>query len=208
MKEATKEKLDNFWYYHKVKIFAGLLLIIIVVVSTRFIDKKIEPDVQVGYLTDGRTLPEDTVKGINDFLASDIIDVNKDKINEVAFVPIQFGPKIDMDLVAGESQIIMMNGDSMRKFVKTGVLESLDDIVKKFKLDVSNSPEVITEADGADKAHVYALPLRNIKFLLKLGFPAEDYYLTVRVANIQETGSIEKNKNAFVILDRFLEEAE
>lgn len=193
-------KLQNFWYYNKGKIIAAFIVIIVVAIIFSVNGKNIAPDVQIAYITDGRMLPEEVIENINEYLAPQIIDVNKDKNRVIAFVPLT-GPMIDLELFSDDSQVILMDRNTLEKYINSGVLEPVDEMADKFNLDFSQNPEV----RGENEIH-YAIPLKCIPFLIKAGFPSDDYYLAVRTAENSAQNVKDKNRNAHAILNVILQD--
>jgi hypothetical protein len=77
-KEYTKkEKAQNWWYYHKVIVFAVVIGIVLVVWFVKDVAFQTRPDVQIGYI--GRyDLPNDTVTALQDALTPYCSDLNGD----------------------------------------------------------------------------------------------------------------------------------
>lgn len=200
----TYKDLDNFWYYHKFKLLGAIL----VIVAAVFIIKTgggIKPDVELAYVTDGRIISQEAEEYLRECFAPKITDVNGDKNRNTAFVPLQ-GPRIDMEFVAEGSQIVLMDGFTLEKFINQGLFEPLDAYAAKLQLDFDKYPGVSAKADETGEVHTYAIPMAYIPFLLKIGFPSENYYLTVRAANTKDKKALEKEKNAYGIMDVLFEE--
>ncbi len=198
----NKKTLENFWYYHKVKVIVGIFAIIAFVMILKLNHGKLAHDVDIAYVTDGRTISQEAEAYLNQSFAEKIQDVTGDKNKETGFVPLM-GPRVDMEFVAEGAQIVLMDGNTLSKFINTGVLEPLDPFVNKCKLDLSGHPEINAEVPGIE-GHTYAIPMKFIPLLLGVGFPSEDYYLTVRTANHKNKTSSGKNMNAHAIMETLL----
>lgn len=74
-----KGKISNFWYYYKVYVFVGLFILAVAFVLIMFSKGNSEPDIQIGYVTDGREIGEDAEEAINSHFEKVIQDVNKDE---------------------------------------------------------------------------------------------------------------------------------
>lgn len=197
------KKIENFWYYHKIKVFIVLFLVVSAIVTIKLTGKKIEPDITLAYVTDGRVLPEDREKDINRKLAAVIQDVNGDKKKQMALVPLS-GPQIDLEFISGDLQVVLMDGNTLNKYIATGALEQVDEYLGKYKLDLSNNPEVSATVEDGNTPHTYAIPVKNINFLLNVGFPPDNYYLTICGDKGKNDSDHNRNRNAHAIVDEML----
>ena len=198
-----KIKLEDFWYYNKVKVFIAVIIIITLVIVIRLTGGSYEPDVVIAYVTDGRTISEEMEEGLNEFFAASIKDVNGDKKKRIDFVSLM-GPRVYLEFVSDTSQIVLMDRNSLRTYINSGAFEPIDDLVSKYKMDFSNNPEVKSKTVLLDEVRTYAVPMGYIPFLLDVGFPAQDYYLTIRVERGKSKSAAEKNMNAHAIVDVIL----
>lgn len=196
------KKIENFWYHNKGKTIAAVFIIIAAVFILKISGGNIKPDLEIAYVTNGPTLPEDAVAYVNEQLAGEINDINKDRKRKVAFTPLM-GPRVPLEFVSGEAQIVLMDGNTLGQYIGEGIFEALDDFNEKYKLASDQYPQVKLEGTGG--THDYAIPLDNIPFLTELGFPGGDYYLAVRTADEGDMISFNKNKNALAVLDVMLE---
>lgn len=198
------KNLENFWYHNKLKLFVAIIVIVVIGYMVIGMGGEGKPDVQVAYLTNGPVVPDDVSKNIGEYLAPVIQDVNKDRRKEIAFVPLYVRTMLDMEFTSNESQILLMDGNSLKQYISLGAFDPLDDTILKYGLDISENPEIKVEGKKANEVHVYALPVKNLKLLQKIGFPADNYYLTIRVADGKDKKVMEKNKNAHAVLDELL----
>ncbi len=196
-------KIQNFWYYHKFHVLVIFFIALSIVIAILITGKRIDPDVQIGYVTDGREISAEARENINRYFEKVIQDANEDNEKLLSFIPLM-GPRVDLEFASDGAQIILMDGNTLNKYKDMGALEPLDDFVKKYGMDVSRNTEVMSRGGGENEEHIFALPMKYIKFLLDAGFPAEDYYLTVRVEYDQDEDSVIKNKNAYAIMDEML----
>ncbi len=197
------KKLENFWYYHKIKVFVVLFIVVSAIVAIKFTGKKIEPDITFAYVTDGRVLPEDTENDIRRNLEAVIQDANGDRKKQMALISLS-GPRVDLEFISGDLQVVLMDGNTLNKYITTGALEQVDEYLSKYNLDLGNNPEVkATVEDGKDQ-HTYAIPVKNIDFLLDAGFPPDYYYLTICTEKGQNDSQRTKSSNAHAIVDEML----
>ncbi|MDF2985100.1 MAG: hypothetical protein K0R50_610 [Eubacterium sp.] len=197
-------KFQNFWYYYKFHVIVIFFIALSIVIAVLLTGKRTDPDIQIGYVTDGREISEEAKANINKYFENVITDVNEDNEKLLSFIPL-IGPRVDLEFASDGAQIILMDSNTLVKYKDMGALEPLDAFVKKHGMDVSGNTEVMSRAEGDNVEHIFALPMRNIKFLLDAGFPAEDYYLTVRVEYDKNKESNIKNKNAYAIMDQMLD---
>ena len=197
-------KISNFWYYYKVYVLVGLFILAVVFVLIMFSKGNSEPDIQIGYVTDGREIGEDAEAAINNHFEKVIQDVNKDDKKLLDFVPMM-GPRVDVEFSDDGVQIMLMDGHTLQIYKEKGVFEPLDEFVDKYQIDISGNEEIMATPQGQSEKHIYALPMNKVKYLLDFGFPEENYYLTMRVEYEKNETSDMKNSNAHKVLEKMLE---
>lgn len=197
------EKLSNFWYYYKYHVLVGLVVILIAIPIIILAGGDTEPDIQIGYTTDGRQISEEAQEHVNKELQKDIQDVNDDGLKTLAFVPMM-GQRVDVEFSTSGVQIMLIDGYNLQRFMERGAFEPLDELVKKFNIDIAGADMIKAKLEGQSDEHIYALPMKKIKYLLDLGFPPENYYLTVRVEYDNNKSSKTKNENAYAVLEEML----
>jgi hypothetical protein len=104
---------ENFWYYHKFKVLAVIIVVFVTVIIIMTTRGEAKPDVEIAYVTDGRMVSEDAINYMNQCFAPGIQDVNRDNEKVTAFIPLQ-GPRIDMEFVAEGAQIVLMDGGTLK----------------------------------------------------------------------------------------------
>lgn len=199
-----KGKISNFWYYYKAYVLAGLFILAVVFLLIMFSTGNSEPDIQIGYVTDGREIGDDAESAINSYFENVIQDVNKDDKKILDFVPMM-GPRVDVEFSDEGVQIMLMDGHSLQIYKEQGIFEPLDVYVDKYQIDISGNEEIMSTPQGQMEKHIYALPMSKVKYLLDYGFPADDYYLTIRVEYEKNETSQMKNSNAHKVLEKMLE---
>ncbi len=197
-------KLSNFWYYYRNYVIIGVLLLVTAVAIMVLSSGGTEPDIQIGYVTDGRELQEQTQEDVNKYFETVIKDVNNDDKKFLGFVPLM-GPRVDLEFSSDGAQIVLVDSNTLQIYKEQGVFEPLDDVVESHGLDVGNNLEVMSKLEGQSDMHIYALPTEKIKYLLDLGFPDKDYYLAVRVEYKKNDMSKAKNENAYSVLEKMFE---
>lgn len=193
---------ENFWYYNKFKLLGAIITVAVIVVLVITGGSGAKPDVEIAYATDGRTISQEAEEYMNQCFAPVIKDINGDNNKVTAFVPLQ-GARIDLEFVAEGSQIVLVDGGTLSKFVRTGVFEPLDDYTGKCKIDFDKYPGINLMTETDEKAHTYAIPMEYIPLLLDIGFPSENYYLTKKTVN-NNSSLQEKGENADHIIDLLL----
>ena len=198
----NRKGLENFWYYNKVKVIVGVIVIALLVTYMQFTKGDIKSDVEIAYVTDGRTIPVEKEGYLKKVFAARIEDVTGDKYKETAFIPLM-GPRIDLEFVGGSSQIVLVDGDTLGRYVKMGAFEPLDTFVNKFKVELKDNPEVTANING-NEAHAYAIPVKSIPLFLNAGFPADNYYMVLRGVIGDKKIAKDKNRNAHAIIETIL----
>lgn len=197
-------KFENFWYYHKFKVLGAIIVVCVIVITVMTARGHAKPDVEIAYVTDGRIVSDDVINYMNQYFAPGIQDVNGDNKKVTAITPLE-GPRIEMEFYIEGSQIILMDGGTLYKFIGAGVFKPLDDYIEKYGIDLSKYPDISTKTEWDDTIHTYAIPMECIPTLLDVGFPSENYFLTVRAIENKNTSVQEKQKNAASIVDLLLQ---
>lgn len=199
-----KDNISNFWYYYKMYVLVGLFILAVAFVLIMFSIGNSEPDIQIGYVTDGREIGEDAEAAINSHFEKVIQDVNKDDNKILDFVPMM-GPRVDVEFSDEGVQIMLLDGHTLQVYKEKGVFEPLDEFVDKYQIDISGNEEIMATPQGQSEKHIYALPMNKVKYLLDYGFPADNYYLTMRVEYEKNETAKMKSKNANIVLEKMLE---
>jgi len=198
-------KLSNFWYYHKNHVLAAIILLLIVVFVLIVVPGGTpSPDIQVGYVTDGREVGEAAIEEMNSYFENVIRDVDGDNKKYMDFIPLM-GPRVDVEFSSDGVQLILIDGNTLDLYKNQGVFEPLDAVVKKYGLDVSMDERVLSMPEGGQEAHIFALPVSKVKYLLDRGFPGDNYYLAVRMEYENTPEARAKNKNSYSVLEKMLE---
>lgn len=74
------------------------------------------------------------------------------------------GSGIDMEFVVAGAQIVLMDGNILRKYINTGILAPVDNYVKKLNLDLNKYPVINTKTELTEKLHIYAIPMEYYPF--------------------------------------------
>jgi len=196
-----RKKIENFWYYHKIKVFVVIFAIITISIAGSNSSGG-EADLEIGYVIgDEEVLLQDTDKNIA--LLESLIQ-GKDKENaSVSVLPLT-PSRLELEFTIGISHILILDKETLLPFVDYHFFEPLDKYVDKYNMDISECPEVKADPNATDDYKVYALPVKQIDFLLEMGFP-ENYYFTIRLPKQDDSDDIVRNKNAHIILDYMLE---
>ncbi|NLL04292.1 MAG: hypothetical protein GX270_00565 [Clostridiaceae bacterium] len=196
-----RKKIENFWYYHKVKVFVGIFAFIAILVISAA-DSGGEADLEIGYII-GES--EIVLQNVNEKMSAleELIEA-KDKQKAVISVVPLTSSRLELEFAIGISHILLLDKETLVPFAKYRFFESLDNYVDKYDIDISDYAEVKADPDNKNEYRVYALPVKEMDILLEMGFP-EDYYFTIRLPKEDESDDVMRNKNAHIILDYLLD---
>lgn len=198
-------KLSNFWYYHKNHVLVATILLVIVVFAMIVIPGGTpSPDIQVGYVTDGREVDEALIKEMNSYFENVIKDVDGDNKKYMDFIPLM-GPRVDVEFSSDGVQLILIDGNTLDIYKNQGVFEPLDHVAKKHIVEIGKDEKVLSKLEGQKETHIFALPVSKIKYLLDKGFPSDNYYLAVRMEYEDTPEARTKNENSYSVLEKMLE---
>ncbi|MDQ2085580.1 hypothetical protein RBH29_03920 [Herbivorax sp. ANBcel31] len=197
------KKIENFWYYHKVKVFVAIFALTFIILGFRF-NTGSNPDLEIGYVIENHGFALQNLEESQSVLESIIHKIDKDDEEdaEILLMPLA-GPRIEIELGIGISHILIMDIETLEPFIDNYFFEPLDQYVDEYNIDISKHPEVVADPLDTNEPKVYALPVKYMQFLLDMGFP-EDFYFTIRLPKEDEEDDIMKIKNAHIVLDYVL----
>ena len=196
-----RKKIENFWYYHKVKVFVGIFAIIAILIAASA-DSGGEADLEIGYVI-GKS--EVVLQNLNEQIpVLERLIQAKDKEKAIISVVPLTSSRLELEFAIGISHILLLDKETLVPFVDNIFFEPLDNYVDKYNIDIGNYPEVKADPGNTNDYRVYALPVKEMDLLLKMGFP-EDYYFTIRLPKEKESDDVMRNKNAHIILDYILD---
>lgn len=145
MKDGTRKKWDNFWYYYKIHVLIGAFLLFMAVVFIKDMLSKIEYDYNVAFVSDYMMADEDNL-ALQKYFEENGEDLNGDGEVHVQIqnysIPSEdskgYDPqmlmasqtKLTVDMQEGTSMIFFLSEQNFEKFKESGVLpENREDYV-------------------------------------------------------------------------------
>lgn len=131
MKEETRKKIDNFWYYYKIHVLVVVFILFVAGVFIKDIVTKVDYDYSVAFITE-EMMTDEEISSIQSVLEKEAEDLNGDgEIHvEVQNYTIPQGDSADPQLVAaGQTKLTVdiQDGTSMIFFLSPGCYESYKD---------------------------------------------------------------------------------
>ncbi len=131
MKEETRKKIDNFWYYYKIHVLVVVFLVFVAGVFIKDIVTKVDYDYSVAFVTE-EMMTDEEISSIQSVLEKEAEDLNGDgEIHvEVQNYTIPQGENGDPQLVAaGQTKftVDIQDGTSMIFFLSPACYESYKD---------------------------------------------------------------------------------
>lgn len=131
MKEETRKKIDNFWYYYKIHVLVVVFILFVAGVFVKDIVTKVDYDYSVVFVTE-EMMTDEEISSIQSVLEKEAEDLNGDgEIHvEVQNYTIPQGDSADPQLVAaGQTKLTVdiQDGTSMIFFLSPGCYESYKD---------------------------------------------------------------------------------
>ncbi len=195
-----KNKIANFWYYHKFKILVVLSAIILFSLGLN-INLDGVSDLEIGYvIEESDVILKNQQLTTNQF--ESLISKTRKKDARVSFLPLT-GSHFEVEFTLGISQIILLDKITLERYINFPFFEPLDDYVTRYNINIKDFPELLTKTKDSEDFHVYALPLKDMKLLLDMGIP-EDYYFTIRLPKMSKPDDVLRNQNAHIVLDYIL----
>ena len=131
MKEETRKKIDNFWYYYKIHVLVVVFILFVAGVFIKDIVTKVDYDYSVAFVTE-EMMTDEEISSIQSVLEKEAEDSNGDgeRHVEVQNYTIPQGDSADPQLVAaGQTKLTVdiQDGTSMIFFLSPGCYESYKD---------------------------------------------------------------------------------
>lgn len=131
MKEETRKKIDNFWYYYKIHVLVVVFILFVAGVFIKDIVTKVDYDYSVAFVTE-EMMTNEEISSIQSVFEKEAEDLNGDgEIHvEVQNYTIPQGDSADPQLVAaGQTKLTVdiQEGTSMIFFLSPGCYESYKD---------------------------------------------------------------------------------
>lgn len=131
MKEETRKKIDNFWYYYKIHVLVVVFILFIASVFIKDIVTKVDYDYSVAFVTE-EMMTNEEISSIQSVFEGEAEDLNGDgEIHvEVQNYTIPQGDSADPQLVAaGQTKLTVdiQEETSMIFFLSPGCYESYKD---------------------------------------------------------------------------------
>ena len=131
MKEETRKKIDNFWYYYKIHVLVVVFILFVAGVFIKDIVTKVDYDYYVAFVTE-EMMTNEEISSIQSVFEREAEDLNGDgEIHvEVQNYTIPQGDSADPQLVAaGQTKLTVdiQDGTSMIFFLSPGCYESYKD---------------------------------------------------------------------------------
>ena len=131
MKEETRKKIDNFWYYYKIHVLVVVFILFVAGVFIKDIVTKVDYDQSVAFVTE-EMMTDEEISSIQSVLEKEAEDLNGDgEIHvEMQNYTIPQGDSADPQLVAaGQTKLTVdiQEGTSMIFFLSPGCYESYKD---------------------------------------------------------------------------------
>lgn len=131
MKEETRKKIDNFWYYYKIHVLVVVFILFVAGVFIKDIVTKVDYDYSVAFVTE-EMMTNEEISSIQSVFEGEAEDLNGDgEIHvEVQNYTIPQGDSADPQLVAaGQTKLTVdiQEGTSMIFFLSPGCYESYKD---------------------------------------------------------------------------------
>jgi hypothetical protein len=131
MKEETRKKIDNFWYYYKIHVLVVVFILFVASVFIKDIVTKVDYDYSVAFVTE-EMMTNEEISSIQSVFEREAEDLNGDgEIHvEVQNYTIPQGDSADPQLVAaGQTKLTVdiQDGTSMIFFLSPGCYESYKD---------------------------------------------------------------------------------
>lgn len=131
MKEETRKKIDNFWYYYKIHVLVVVFILFVASVFIKDIVTKVDYDYSVAFVTE-EMMTNEEISSIQSVFEGEAEDLNGDgEIHvEMQNYTIPQGDSADPQLVAaGQTKLTVdiQDGTSMIFFLSPGCYESYKD---------------------------------------------------------------------------------
>ena len=170
-----KQKIDNYWYYHKWHTICGAAAIAFLITATVQCMQKVEPDLVIGYI--GSEYVE--TDGFAEDMSGVVGDINGDG-REYVFcdnVTLPKEVKSEADMQMGQKLIVMFASGETKLFIaQREVLEAYADGLENLSGILPEDKLVDAVEYGGAKIAVSAAQCPGLK---KYGLSGDDLYVAI-----------------------------
>ena len=143
-KENFKKKLDNFWFYNKYKVYVGIFIVIVLIVTISQCASNKKADMSILYVSD-YSLTDQQTTAMQNALAKYTTDLDKNGQVVVEITPISVGASIDpqldeagqqklmAELATGDSLVFLVNDEQYKSLLSQNAFEN----IKKLYPDIA-----------------------------------------------------------------------
>lgn len=131
---TKQQKIDNWWYYHKVPVLVGIVVLVIAGLFVRDLVTNVRPDYQIAYVSQTPLTKDETAEIVSMFeqLGEDVNGDGKVHIVLLTFdeqvdLPMEYASniKLTVELASGSNQIFLLQ-DPVEFQERYGVLMQKD----------------------------------------------------------------------------------
>ena len=203
--KIDRKKWENFWYYYKIHVGAGIFIGLLIMMTIRDCAQHIEPDVSWGYM--GMDVTAEQIEALELELLPLIQDTNNDGKKHLRLYTLSDPQQIVVMMASGDTQLFTFDAEAFTNFAMGGAFQPLDDLMHAYQIDLKEHPEVQVHAQETTEKHIYGLPLEGNELLEALRFPLTGKYLAVRIPkNSEKPREKISNENAYAVLKKLLSE--
>lgn len=161
MKALTpREKWNNFWYYYKIHVLAGIFAVILIVFTAVECANRINYDLNISYYS-STAISDDGISKLTEYFKSAVDDINQNGSVDVGIASCYADPdeqseqtqavmvKLSAELAAGDSMGYLLDEKYKEIFMR-----NYPEAAEKL-LDISDIPEIREAIGAADGEKLY-----------------------------------------------------
>jgi hypothetical protein len=176
-KSEIKKKWGNYWYYYKWHTYAGIFVLIVMLVTITQCASNVKPDNTIMLISKTSPLPQEVSTLIKNDLAKYVIDINKDGKKTLDFLSLDFSSsnpqmfqaaqvKLMGELQTADSFIFLIDNGAYKDYIKDGFFDKIKGIIP-------NAP-IIDD---------YRIPVSNLNVFKDKSYKEylKNYYFAIRI---------------------------
>jgi hypothetical protein len=172
------KKAENFWHYHKIHFFAGVIVIVILVSLLKSCIFRVEPDLNIALVGN---LFNITTEKLGDIIKEGLDDINEVSIDQAILTDRMDGEqeyamamKATVLFAAADIDVFILDKSSYMKYAELGAFVNLDEIAGDLGVDKEKNKELILkiregeeDEKEEEEEHLYGIDVSSSPIFTK-----------------------------------------
>lgn len=181
---VDEKKARNFFYYYKIHMLIGVLVIIVVVLTVRSFVTRVEPDFNTVFI--GAIDYYETTEKLAAEIRTAVPDIKEPGFDGAFITGSGDGQQdyaMTMKAIAifssGSADLLIVDKVNFEKFAAQGGFLNLDDIAPSLGVDLAENSELRLKAEDDSEEHLYGVDVGDSPALVEAGVHGTEMIATI-----------------------------